>query len=323
MYQKQWTRDPTNLRRYRKAGKNYTRVPIEEKESYKWIEGVNRACANTDPTRLVHICDRDADVYELFENCVTSQTHFVVRAVHSRATSRKGVKCFTRLSRVPACGIYTLLMKPCQKRSARTAQIAVKFYKVNLVPPVAKSARCKPVEVYVVSAKEKNSNGLKETELVNWKLLTDMPIETFEHALEVINWYQMRWNIGTYFKILKSGFGLDKSRLRHGDRIKKFAALVSVLAWRVFWITTITRSCPQAPPTLCYEKEEIQALQDIEKLQGRKLSLRSSTLQEFTLAIARLGGYLARKSDPPPGNIVIWRGLQRLHDITMLNGART
>ena len=55
MYQKEWTRAPNNLRRYRKAGKNYTRVPIEEKESYKWIEGVNRACANTDQTRLVDI----------------------------------------------------------------------------------------------------------------------------------------------------------------------------------------------------------------------------------------------------------------------------
>ena len=33
--------------------------------------------------------------------------------------------------------------------------------------------------------------------------------------------------------------------------------------------------------------------------------------------LARLGGYLARASDPPPGNMVIWRGLSRLADIQL------
>lgn len=94
MYQKQGTRDPRNLRRIRNMGKNFTRLPIEEKESYKWIEGISSTCSHTDPEQLVHICDRDADVYELFEKCLSKKTHFVVRAVHSRGTFRKGVKSF-------------------------------------------------------------------------------------------------------------------------------------------------------------------------------------------------------------------------------------
>lgn len=315
--QKQWTRDSKNLE-CKKGIKSYKQKPIEDKESYKWIEGISRACANVDPAGLVHVCDREADIYELFDKCMELQTHFVVRAVQTRSTSRKGVKSFARLSRVPKRGTYTLPIKASQKRSARDAQIDVKFYKVKLVPPVGKTNRCQPVEVYVVSAKERKSEGVKETELIDWKLLTDLPIETFQQALEVITWYQMRWNIETYFKVLKSGFGTDKSRLRHGDRIRKFVALVSVLAWRVFWLTTITRSCPNESPTLCYGREEIKALQAIEKRQGRTLYLGTSSLKEVTVAVARLGGYLARRSDPPPGNIVIWRGLQRLHDITML-----
>jgi hypothetical protein len=40
--------------------------------------------------------------------------------------------------------------------------------------------------------------------------------------------------------------------------------------------------------------------------------------------LARLGGYLARASDSPPGNMVIWRGLSRLTDIELgaMIGAR-
>ena len=39
------------------------------------------------------------------------------------------------------------------------------------------------------------------------------------------------------------------------------------------------------------------------------------TLSHYLTELARLGGYLARASDPPPGNTVMWRGLSRLTDI--------
>ena len=41
------------------------------------------------------------------------------------------------------------------------------------------------------------------------------------------------------------------------------------------------------------------------------------TLSLYLIKIARLGGYLARAKDPPPGNIVMWRGLSRLNDIAL------
>jgi len=318
LYQKQWCRDFEKFKSIRRSGKNFTRVPIEEKESFKWIEGIQQACDQQDPDHLVHICDRDADVYELFAHCLSSSTHFVVRAVHSRSTVRKGVKSFSKLSKVPAQGQYTLHLQASQKRPARQATLIVKFYKVTLVPPLAKAGQYNPVEVYVVSAKEKTSNHGAEKDRVNWKLLTDLPVATFDQALTIIRWYQARWTIEDYFKILKSGFGLEKSRLRHAERIKKFGALVSVLAWRVLWLTKVSRACPRGHPTLCFTAEELKALQAIEKQHGRTLSPSSAPLNACILALARLGGYLARKSDPPPGPTVMWRALQRLHDIMLL-----
>ncbi|MFL6630240.1 MAG: hypothetical protein ACJ8G1_27645, partial [Vitreoscilla sp.] len=41
------------------------------------------------------------------------------------------------------------------------------------------------------------------------------------------------------------------------------------------------------------------------------------TLSHYAIQLAKLGGYLARKNDPPPGNLVMWRGLTRLTDIVL------
>jgi len=111
VYQKYWCRDLKQLRKVRAAGKNCTRVPIEEKESYKWLEGVTAACQQTQADTLIHVCDRDADIYELLSHCLTHGTHFVVRAVHSRGTAQKGVKSFAKLGRIPVRGSYTLAIQ--------------------------------------------------------------------------------------------------------------------------------------------------------------------------------------------------------------------
>lgn len=306
-----WVRKDANIKKVRSAGKNFTRVPIEEKESYKWIEGVTESCANINRENLIHICDRDGDIYELFDSCAHLDTNFVVRAVHPRGTSRKGVKSFSKLSRIAAKGSYTLHISSSQKRTARKAKIFVKFYKVQLIPPIAKARDYQPLEVYVVSAQERRSKKVPEKDRINWKLLTNMCVESFEQAIEKIKCYQARWNIEIFFKILKSGFGLDKSRLRHFERMKKFAALISIVAWRVFWLTKIPRRAPNAPSNIAFTAIEKKTIIRIAISDG-KPPPKCNTLKECVAALASLGGYLNRKSDPPPGNIVIWRGLQRL-----------
>jgi len=318
LYSKQWCRELKNLRKVRNEGKNYTRVPIEEKESFKWMEGISQACAPCNGAELVHVCDRDGDIYELFEHCESLNTSFVVRGVHGRGTVVPGEKSFSRLSKTAKCGSYSLKLQSSKKRTAREARIDVRFYRVKLIPPIAKKSICAPVEISVVSAKERGSSRVPQKERINWKLLTNEPVESFDDALRIIGWYQARWSIEVFFKTMKSGFGLEKCRLRHANRLKKFTALVSIVAWRVFWITRISRASPSAPPTICYARIELKALNKVEIKAGRELLEKQNCLEAYTVALARLGGYLARKSDPPPGDTVIWRGFQRLRDLVEL-----
>src|SRR3546814_911164 len=98
---------------------------------------------------------------------------------------------------------------------------------------------------------------------------------------------------------------------------KHYPALISVfciLSWRVFWMTMLNRSAPQAPPTLALTATEIALL---DRLVNAKPQARRKTLSHYLIKSASRGGYLARAHDPPPGNTVMWRGLSRLTDIAL------
>lgn len=124
----------------------------------------------------------------------------------------------------------------------------------------------------------------------------------------------MRWKIEVFHKIPKSGCKAEESKLRTADRLANLIALFCILSWRVFWLTMLNRTMPDAPPQTALTKTEIGVLDRIVPTPpggGR----RRPTLSHYLTKLARLGGYLARAHDPPPGNIVMWRGLSRLTDI--------
>ncbi len=131
---------------------------------------------------------------------------------------------------------------------------------------------------------------------------------------EKVNWYKLRWNIEVYFKTLKSGFSVEKSRLRSLERVKKYVAFTSVLAWRIFWISKISRVDCEVNADHCFTKEEQVLLSKLEEQSGRLLGANGS-LAKFVKSFARLGGYLARNSDPPPGQQVLWRAMIKFNDI--------
>ena len=87
-----------------------------------------------------------------------------------------------------------------------------------------------------------------------------------------------------------------------------------ILSWRIFLITIISRSQPDAPLELALTPTEIQLL---DHLVGSKIvDAATKKLSDYVVKLAMLGGY-ARKSDPPPDNLVILRGLNRLADIAL------
>ena len=91
-------------------------------------------------------------------------------------------------------------------------------------------------------------------------------------------------------------------------------AVFCILSWRVLWLTMLNRTAPEASPEMALTDSEIELLDQLVSDPGNRKN-KPGTLSFYLTKLARLGGYLARASDPPPGNVVIWRGLSRLTDI--------
>ena len=119
-----------------------------------------------------------------------------------------------------------------------------------------------------------------------------------------------------FHKILKSGCQAEQSKLRTAERLVNLLATFCILSWRIFWLTMINRSTQKAKASLAFTPLEINILNRLAP-ENPLGSTRSPSLKSCLTQLARLGGYLNRTGDGPPGNIVMWRGMSRLTDIEL------
>ena len=152
----------------------------------------------------------------------------------------------------------------------------------------------------------------KDRTPICWKLLTDLPVESLESAIEKANWSTQRWKIETFPKILKSGRRVEEAKLRTASRLSNLIGLSGIVAWRVFSLTMRNRTDPDAAAMTVVTPLELRILQ---AMVGKSDEAAPESVADAVVLVARLGGYLGRNRDGPPGNMVIWRGLSRLTDI--------
>jgi hypothetical protein len=181
-----------------------------------------------------------------------------------------------------------------------------------LLPSPSRS--CIPLELTVIHATE--ATEPKDRERIEWKLITDLTVRSREDAIEKLRWYGLRWKIETFHKILKSGCKAEEARLRAAERIVNLLAILCLLSWRIFWMTMLNRTMPEVAPELAFTAQEMYLLDQLVS-DTAKTAATGNTLSLYLTKLARLGGYLARAKDPPPGNTVMWRGLTRLTDIQL------
>jgi hypothetical protein len=192
------------------------------------------------------------------------------------------------------------------------AVLEIRYRRIKVLPPIGKQKRYPPLTLTVIHAEERERP--KKRDKIEWKLITDLPVQCRKDAIEKINWYAMRWKIETFHKILKSGCKAEESQLRTAERLVNLISVFCVLSWRIFWLTILNRTDPDAPPNLALTQSEIDLLDKLVADKSEKQPAIKTT-SHYLIKIARLGGYLARANDGPPGNKVIWRGLSRLISI--------
>ncbi|WOH52831.1 IS4 family transposase [Bradyrhizobium sp. sBnM-33] len=309
-----WTRKKFKGTTALKRKINPTRVPIEQKESIRWLENLRQSTELlAAPARCVHIGDRESDIYELF--CLAEEvgTHFLVRTCVDRLAGDGNHTIADEMDEVTVKGLHRIKFKD-DKGDPDEALLEIRFRKLRILPPIGKQKKYPALTLTVIHAQERGRP--KRRKKIEWKLLTDLPVQSRKDAIEKIEWYGLRWKIEVFHKILKSGCKAEESKLRTAERLVNLIAVFCIVSWRVFWMTMLNRSSPNALPQTALTDPEIRLLDHLVKDRDGNRS-RRSTLSHYVVKIARLGGYLARANDPPPGNTVIWRGLSRLTDIEL------
>ena len=223
-----WTRTEFKGTNTLKRKINPTRVPIEEKESLRWLLNLQHATALLgEPARCVHVGDRESDIYELFCAAQDAGTHFLIRSCANRRAEDGTTKLEAEMAGVRVKGTHRIEVRDRQGNPVEVV-LKLRYRRMLLLPPVAKQKQYRPVEVTVIYAQERGTP--RNRDRIDWKLLTDLPVNTPDEAVEKLRWYALRWKIEVFHKILKSGCRVEESRLRTAERLVRLVAVCCILA---------------------------------------------------------------------------------------------
>jgi hypothetical protein len=308
-------------------------IPIEEKESHRWVttlQQANEEAQRCPSTQFVCVADSEADIYEVLVEGTgeTSRSNWIVRACQNRAllcensdnTGEKYVRAF--VLEQPALFGKTIQVRgrkgkvACetrgrrQPRASRQAEVVVRAARVTLRPPWRPDRKLPPVSMNVVLVSEVNPPAGDEP--VEWLLLTDLPIDNVEHVRRIIEYYCVRWMIEVYFRILKSGCRVEERLFEYMDRLLTCLALYMIVAWRTLYVCRLGRNCPEISCEAIFEPAEWKSVWKV--MHREDPPAEPPPLGVFVRLVARLGGYVNRKRNEPPGPQTLWIGLQRMHD---------
>jgi Transposase DNA-binding/Transposase Tn5 dimerisation domain len=325
-----WTRPAIDKSKTQEQKDNERKkIPIEEKESFRWIEGLREArkvaeqCPNT---KIVVVADSEADIYELFaeERSTSHQRNveLIVRGCHDRCTDSEQGKI---LATVRASGpkydcqvkvgarkakISTETRARRTSRKPRTANCQVFACSVILQPPDRTGVKLPPVKINVVLVEEQDPP--EGDEPIQWILVTTLPVDSETDIRNVVKYYCLRWEIEIFFKTLKSGCRIEERRFETLEREMNCVAMYMIVAWRIMLMCRLGRECPDMTCEAVFETSEWQAIYKVTQRKDPPSS--PPTLNEMIRMVATLGGFIDRKRNEP-GTQTLWIGMQRMYDI--------
>ena len=287
--------------------------PKAQRESRVWGEAVQAIGRPPAGTRWVVVADRQTDDTAFLLTCRSQGYDFTIRLGYGSRVIVQGHGPHQNLrdtaqTWAPVAQI-AVAVRGKGGRPGRTAQVLVSCGQVRLLTP----RREAPLDVWVIRAWEIDvPEGAQRLE---WLLASSVSVNTPQEAVERVEWYRARWIVEDYHQCLKSGCEVERRDLGNTDKIERLIGLVAPIAVRLLQLRDRVRGDPQMPASEIVDEMMVRIL--AVKLQ---VSAKGMTAREFWRGVARLGGFLGRKSDGEPGWKTLWRGWIPLQN--MLEGAR-
>jgi hypothetical protein len=282
----------------------HRRMPLEERESYWWIEAI-RAIGSPPPgVRWVHVGDRGEDIFGAYDEARRTRTDWLIRMGKDRRipTPHGENSLFSCARQWPCAARRTIKVRRKNATAPREIELCVATGAVTLPPsryepgyrdraPIA----CRAVRVWEAHPRGK--------EALEWLLCTTLPCETTEDLLFVAEGYALRWMIEEFHKCEKTGCQVEMRRLESVDRLEPLIGLLSVLAVWLLQLKFVARDDPKQPASTLFDDLAVGVM-----AQYLKRSAKNLTIGEFWRGIGRLGGHPGRKRDGPLGWLRVWRG---------------
>lgn len=297
-----WVRDHAP-----RKGKETRRQLLQRpRESQRWARVVEEMGGPAAGGSWIYIADRESDIYEVFARCQAGAADYIVRASRQRALAEEDQTVFSKVREAEVLGEMSLALRSREGSPARQARLQVRSVSVTLRGTWRPGGKLAPLTLNVVEALEVNAPAGQEP--IHWVLLTSLPCSRFVEARRIMTRYAQRWLVEEYHKALKSGAHVEASQLETRQRLEALLGILAVVAVRLLQMKLLARTRGDEPIQIEEFGKEAAAIL------SRRYGEPKGGWTHVTLlrAVARMGGFLARKGDGEPGWITIWRGWQRL-----------
>ena len=313
---KTWNRHRDKLDKKKRA---YHRQPVEEKESYRWIE-VARESLDSLPgdTRQTVIADREGDIYELFHLLPGPRCDLLIRSSSNRVLVGENSLLLEYMQSLPVEYSYQLEIKGNHSRQNRLATLDLRYAKVEIKKPGDLKGDYPPsISLSCVHVVERAQSVPAGEPPVEWRLLTTHPVESVQDALQLVEWYKLRWYIEEIFRLLKSdGLNIEQAQLASGSALKKLALIGLIAAWHIMSLKlALDRQEEKTPATMLFTPLQVELLLLLtRKVEGntckQKNPFKQNSLPWAAWIIARLAGWSGYSSHGKAGYITLKRGYQ-------------
>lgn len=310
IHQEAWARDTEEKGKAKKRAS----LATKDKESQRWLNSL-KVCQEVIPVnvRVLNIGDREADIFDLFTEPRRPGSDLLIRARHNRRVEHLHQKMYATVRKTAISGQIIVVIPRKKEQPPRQATLTVQFATVHIRPPKRRSGLSVPLQVILVE----EETPPPDLAPISWWLLTTLPVTSLEAAEQCVQWYRYRWLIERYHFVLKSGCKVEDLQLETAERLENALATYCIVAWHLLWLTYEARQNADAACDLILDECQWQALYCAANKTPYPPPSPPS-LQEAVFWIAKLGGFLARKSDGYPGVKTIWRGWRRLEDLSSM-----
>lgn len=259
--------------------------------------------------KVIHVADREGDIFELFEDLDTLEESFVLRATYDRRTASGGDDARTyslsEAESAPSLVCKQVHVPARGGKPSRVARLAIRAARVEVLPPKNRGRQGAPVWMNVVIVEEVDPPSAKDA--LRWNLLTREPIETGEDLLRIADIYARRWTIEDFHMGLKTGCALEERQLESFGALANFLVIASAIAIHALQL----RNAARAPQ----DKPASDALTPVQLKLLRRASPKlpeHCTAQQALRAVAVLGGFFDTSKKAQPGWRTLYGGMRRL-----------